>query len=71
MIELFPNVYDMWKRVIELQVENALKQATPTKIMEYLSHFRESLPSDDERDFLDFYFKLRMEQLYEDNNNQR
>ena len=62
MVELFADVPAHIKEQAELWVNLALRQNNPVKAMKIMEEFRPML-NDREKEFVDFYFNLRLEKL--------
>ncbi len=72
MIELFANISDQKREQAKLFFNLVIQQEDITKISEELHEFTQNAPTEEERDFLNFYFNMRMEQLKNGNTiNQR
>ena len=72
MIELFANISDQKREQTRLLFNLAIQQGDIAKISEKLHEFTQTAPTEEERDFLNFYFNMRMEQLKNGNTiNQR
>ena len=69
MIELFPNVPTQIKILNEKWVDLALEQENGLTGAKMIHDFVNSLNNEEEKDFVDFYFQLRMEQLKNEDNN--
>lgn len=67
MTEIFENIPEYIKRQTECIVELALHQKDLMSTIGVLKNYRETCSSEEEQDFLDFYFSLRMEQLKNEN----
>ena len=69
MIELFTNVPDYVKELAKYWVDLALQQKNLFEGVKMVSEFANSCLTEEDREFVDFYFKLRLEQLKNENNN--
>lgn len=68
MIELFPNVRDSTKQLAKNWVDLALIQDNKLTGAKMVFDFKNTCNNEEEKDFVDFYFKLRMEQLLNESN---
>lgn len=72
MIELFQNLSEETKNMITSYIDIALINADPQKIPNLINDFVKIMPTEEMANFADFYFRLKMEELRNgDNNNQR
>lgn len=69
MIELFTNISEQKRKQAELLFNLAIQQKNIIKISELLHEFTQNILDDEERDFFNFYFNMRMEQLKNGNSN--
>ena len=69
MIELFPNVPTQIKILTEKWIDLALEQENGLAGAKMIHDFVNSLNNEEEKDFVDFYFQLKMEQLKNEDNN--
>lgn len=70
--EIFTNISDTLKQRTEFIFNIALKQNNPQSIVKILNNFTNTCINEEEKQFVEFYFNLRMEQLLNGNNdNQR
>ena len=67
MNELFTDIPDKNKKMIEFMVDNSLDLKNISKNMNNLTEFRNNC-SDLEKDFMDFYFNLKLEKIKNENN---
>lgn len=67
MNELFTDIPDKDKKIIEFMVDNSLDLKNISKNMNNLTEFRNNC-SDLEKDFMDFYFNLKLEKMKNENN---
>lgn len=67
MNELFTDIPDKNKKMIEFMVDNSLDLKNISKNMNNLTEFRNNC-SDLEKDFMDFYFNLKLEKMKNENN---
>lgn len=67
MNELFTDIPDKDKKMIEFMVDNSLDLKNISKNMNNLTVFRNNC-SDIEKDFMDFYFNLKLEKMKNENN---
>lgn len=73
MIELFPNITEEQRESAKMIFDLAVRQPTAYQAISTLINYRNLLTSDEEKDFVDFYFKLRFngDQNNENNNDKR
>lgn len=69
MIELFNNVSNEVKELISYCVDLAFLQPTPLECASVVNDFRKTCKTEEEKDFLDFYFNLRLELLNNEGDN--
>jgi hypothetical protein len=69
MIELFPGVSEEVKKLISYCIDLAFLQPTPLECAKVVNNFRKSCRTEEEKDFLDFYFNLRLELLNNEGDN--
>lgn len=69
MIEIFPNVSEQTRQFAKYWVDLALKQPKPIDGLKMVSDFSDSCFTEEEKNFVDFYFYMRMEQLKNESNN--
>ena len=68
MIELFSNVSNAVKENAEFIFEMAMRQKNLYESAKILQNFVSLIEDEEEREFVDFYFNMRMEKLkYEHN----
>lgn len=67
MTEIFENIPEYVKKQTECFVDLALQQKDLFSTINALKEYRNTCSNDEERDFLDFYFSMRMEQLKNEN----
>lgn len=63
MIELFPDVPERIKQQAKFIADLAFQKTNPAQIVTILNEYTSSCYSKEERDFCEFYFNLRMEQV--------
>lgn len=63
MEELFPNIPEQSKKNAEFIVEMALRQKNITSAVKVLNEYTNSCISDEEKEFVEFYFNMKMEQM--------
>lgn len=71
MIELFADLSDEVKRRNEYIVDFAIKTFEPQQCFNFLSSYAHSCENEEEKQFIDFYFQLRMEQILNESNNDK
>ena len=69
MIELFTDVPQYVKDLAKGWVDLALQQSNPLKTVQIMNDFTNSCLTDRDKEFVEFYFQLRLEQLKNENNN--
>ena len=67
--EIFTNISDTLKQRAEFIFNMALRQHSPQSMVKTLNNFTNSCINEEEKQFVEFYFNLRMEQLLNGNNN--
>lgn len=68
MTELFINLSDEMKQMITSYVDMALVAVEPLQIPQLISDFANTMPTEEASNFVDFYFKLKLEELRNGNN---
>lgn len=63
MEELFPNIPEQSRKNAEFIVEMALRQKNITSAVKVLNEYTNSCISDEEKEFVEFYFNMKMEQM--------
>ena len=63
MEELFPNIPEQSRKNAEFIVEMALRQKNITSAVKALNEYTNSCTSDEEKEFVEFYFNMKMEQM--------
>ena len=71
MEEIFVNISNKTKQGAELIFNSALKTQNPQKMLKILQEYTDSCQNEEERNFIRFYFKFRMEQMLNDSNNDK
>ena len=72
MIELFEDLSQETKQMITSYIDMALIAIEPLKLPQLISDFANTMPTEEASEFVDFYFKLKLEELRNgDNHNQR
>ena len=61
MTELFPDVSEKVRGNAEIAWKLAQTFHDPLTVAKFLNDYTEAAPTDEERDFLHFYFNLQME----------
>ena len=69
MIELFENLSEETKQMITSYIDMALIAIEPIKLPQLISDFANAMTTEEASDFVDFYFKLKLEELRNGNNN--
>ena len=70
MIELFANVSEEKKKAAELIFNSAVNQRNILKTVKRLNDYTNLIQDEEELEFVRFYFNMRMEQIYENIDNQ-
>lgn len=68
MIELFSDISPRLKENAEFIFDMALRQKNLYETAKILQNFTQLIEDDNEREFVEFYFNMRMEQIKNDNN---
>ena len=63
MIEIFADIDDSIKEQTEYWVNLALKQSNPLEAVKILSEFRGVQENERDKEFIDFYVNLRLQEL--------
>lgn len=63
MTELFPNISDNLRKCAEIVADLAFRQDSPAKAVKLMNQFTNACFSEEERNFCEFYFNMRMEQM--------
>lgn len=63
MIELFPNISEKVRTNAEVAWRLAQTFHNPLTVVKFLNDYTTAAPTEEERDFLQFYFNLQMELL--------
>ena len=63
MIELFPDIPEQVRKNAEFMFEMALRQKNILSTIKVLNEYTEACSSEEEKEFVEFYFNMRMEQL--------
>ena len=63
MVEIFPNVSEQVRQQAKFWVDLALQQKNLYTAARMVSEYANSCFNDEEKDFVDFYFKMRLEEL--------
>ena len=69
MQEIFKQIPDRIKEQAKHWVDLALKQKNPYDAAAMVAEYANSCFNEEEKDFVDFYFNLRLEELLNENNN--
>ena len=69
MIELFENLSEETKQMITSYIDMALIAVEPMKLPQLISDFANAMTTEEASDFVDFYFKLKLEELRNGDNN--
>lgn len=68
MMELFENLSQEMKQMITSYIDMAIIAVEPMKLPQLISDFANTMPTEEASDFVDFYFKLKLEELRNGNN---
>ena len=63
MIELFNNISDSVKQNAEFMFNMAIKQSSVIDAARMLHEYTETCTDEEEKEFVQFYFNLRLEQM--------
>ena len=66
MTELFANIPQFSRDAAKFMVDLALSQNNGIAAVQMLDQYARSCPSEEERDFFNFYVNMRLTQLHED-----
>ena len=69
MKEIFTNISNEIKQGAELVFNGALNTHDPIKMLEILNEYTNACENEDEKEFVSFYFRLKMEQMLNDSDN--
>lgn len=69
MIEIFTNIPEEVKRQTELVANFIFSNFKPEVGLKFMESYLTSCENEEEKDFIRFYFNMRMEQLLNENNN--
>ena len=69
MTELFENLSEETKQMITSYIDMALIAVEPMKLPQLISDFANTMTTEEASDFVDFYFKLKLEELRNGDNN--
>ena len=69
MIELFQDLSPEMKQMITSFIDAAFNIIEPQKLPVTINDFVKAMPTEQLQDFVDFYFKLKLEELRNGNNN--
>ena len=71
MIELFADLPEEVKEKTKLIIDFVINNFTPQQGIEFLSNYLNSCNDEQEKQFIDFYFSLRMAQILDEDNNDK
>lgn len=63
MQELFPNIPEVVRKNAEFIFDMALRQKNLLSTIKVLNEYTNTCASDEEKEFVEFYFNMRMEQM--------
>ena len=63
MVEIFADIPEHIKELAKNWVDLALRQKSPIDAIKMITEFANSCNTEEEKEFIDFYFRLRLEQL--------
>ena len=69
MIELFATLPQEIKQIISRFIDQTFDEYELEDCAEIIAHFANALTHQEEKDFTDFYFKLKLEQIKNENSN--
>lgn len=69
MTEIFANIPEEVKKQTQLVANFIFSQLEPESGLKFIENYISSCENEEERDFIRFYFNMRMEQLLNENNN--
>lgn len=69
MTEIYSDIPDEVKEGVEFIVNLALLKKNPIATVKMVRDYANTLLSDYEREYVDFYFNLRLEQIRNESNN--
>ena len=69
MIEIFTNIPEEVKEQTKLVVNFIFSQLNPEQGLKFIESYISSCQDEEEKNFIRFYFNMRMEQLVNENNN--
>lgn len=69
--EIFMDISDILKLRTEFIFNMAIRQKNPQSVVKILNDFTNTCINEKERQFVEFYFNLRMEQLLNGNNDNK
>lgn len=69
MIELFKDIPEETKQLAAAAFDLAMAQKTILGKLQMLENYYQSCKTEEEKDFVNFYFNLKMEQLKNEDNN--
>ena len=69
MVEIFTNIPEEVKKQTELVANFIFSTLEPEAGLRFMESYISSCENEEEKDFIRFYFKIRMEQLLNENNN--
>lgn len=68
MTELFDTLSQETRDMITSYIDMAIVAVDPIKLPHLISQFADSMPTEEATDFVDFYFRLKLEELRNGNN---
>ena len=69
MTEIFVNIPEEVKEQTKLVVNFIFSQLNPEQGLKFIESYISSCQDEEEKNFIRFYFNMRMEQLLNENNN--
>lgn len=63
MYELFPDIPETVRKNAEFMFDMALRQKNLLSTIKVLNEYTNTCASDEEKEFVEFYFNMRMEQM--------
>lgn len=71
MIELFADLPEEVKRKTELIIDFIISHFEPQQGIDFITNYANSCADEQEKQFIKFYFSLRMEQILNEGNNDK
>ncbi len=68
MIEIFDNIPERTKKQAEFIFDMAMRHSNLPTVVKILDNYTNTCINEEEKEFLNFYFNMRMEQMLNGNN---